>query len=124
MNYAMICKSSQEAVGVEKPEWNALPVSLTLVKVRDGRLTLQLVLLLSKLLERVVSLHVVPGVELERVVALFEEARPELEGVGALLVVLGVVGSVWWKGCVAMDRESRHAFSKLLLRISSPNLRL
>lgn len=97
---------------------------LTLVKVRDGRLTLQLVLLLSELLERVVSLHMVPGVELERIVALFEEAGAELEGIGALLVVLRVVGSVRWKGCVAIDRKSRHALSKLLVRISSPNLRL
>lgn len=97
---------------------------LTLIKVRDGRLTLQLVLLLSELLERVVSLHMVPGIELEGVVAFFEEAGPELEGVGTLLVVLRIVGSVRWNGRVASDRESRHALGELLLRISSPNLRL
>lgn len=124
MNYAMICKSSQEAVGVEEKAMVRVVGLLTLVKVRHGRLTLQLVLLLSELLERVVSLHVVPGVELKGVVALFEEARPELERVGPLLVVLGVVGSVRWKGRVAIDCEGRHVLGKLLLRISSPNLRL
>lgn len=97
---------------------------LTLVEVRDGRLTLQLVLLLSELLERVVSLHVVPGVELEGVVAVLEEARPELEGVRPLLVVLGIVGSVRRESAVASDCEGRHVLGKLLLRISSPNLRL
>lgn len=97
---------------------------LTLVKVRDRRLTLHLILLLSKLLERVVSLHVVPGVELEGVIALFEEARPKLERVGPLLVVLGVVGTVRWKDLIASDCESRHVLGKLLLHINSPNLRL
>lgn len=124
MNYAMICKSSQEAVGVEEKAMVRVVGLLTLVKVRHGRLTLQLVLLLSELLERVVSLHVVPGVELEGVIALFEEARPELERVRPLLVVLRVVRSVRRESRVARDCEGRHILSKLLLRISSPNLRL
>lgn len=125
MNYAMICKSSQEAVGVEQKIRGMCVVGLlTLIKVRDGRLTLQLVLLLSELLERVVSLHMVPGIELEGIVAFFEEAGPKLEGIGTLLVVLRVVRSVRWNSRVASDRESRHALGELLLRISSPNLRL
>lgn len=37
--------------------------------------------------------HVVPGVELEDIVAFFEVARAEGEGVGAFLVVGGVVGA-------------------------------
>lgn len=97
---------------------------LTLVKVRHGRLTLQLVLLLSELLERVVSLHVVPGVELKGVIALFEKTRSELERVGPLLVVLGVVRSVRRESRVARNCEGRHVLGKLLLLVSSPNLRL
>lgn len=107
----------------EKTVMNVANV-LTLVKVRHGRLTLQLVLLLSELFERAVSLHVVPGVKLEGVIALFEEARSELERVGPLLVVLGVVRSVRRDSRVARDCEGRHVLGKLLLRISSPNLRL
>jgi NAD(P)-dependent dehydrogenase (short-subunit alcohol dehydrogenase family) len=50
-------------------------------------------LCLGKGLELVVWLDVVPGIELEDIVALFEEARSELKGVAALHVVAGIVGA-------------------------------
>lgn len=48
----------------------------------------------------------VPGVEFVHVVAFFEVARAELEGGGALEVVVGVVGTVGgevWGGYVGGD---------------------
>lgn len=99
-------------------------VPLTLIKVRHGRLTLHLVLLLGILLVYIVSLHVVPGVELEGIVALFEVAGAKLERVAPLLVELRVVGSVG-RQCLALsDFERRDVCGQLVLRVSSPNLRL
>lgn len=69
-------------------------VKLTLVKVVDGRLALHCELLLGVLLVGVIRLDVVPGIELEDVVLLLQIARPELEGIGPLLVELGVMGAV------------------------------
>lgn len=65
---------------------------LTLVKVRDGRIALHLVLLFSILLVCVISLDMVPRVELKDVVLLLQVARSELKRVAALLVELGIVG--------------------------------
>lgn len=76
--------------GVEREK----KVKLTLVKVVDGRLALHCELLLGVLLVGVVRLDVVPGIELEDVVLLLQIARPELEGIGPLLVELGVMGAV------------------------------
>lgn len=69
-------------------------VKLTLVKVVDGRLALHCKLLLGVLLVGVVSLDVVPGIELEDIVLLLQIARTELEWIGPLLVELGVMGAV------------------------------
>lgn len=64
---------------------------LTLVKVRDGRLTLLLELLFSIFLVCIVSLNMVPSVELEDIVLLREVPTSELEGIGPLEVVGWVV---------------------------------
>lgn len=61
---------------------------LTLIEGRDGRLALHVVLLFSILLVRIVSLHVVPSIELEGIVLLAQDARSELERVAPLLVVI------------------------------------
>lgn len=67
---------------------------LTLIKVRDGRIALHLVLLFSILLVCVISLDMIPRVELKDVVLLLQIARSELKRVAALLVELGIVGPV------------------------------
>lgn len=107
---------------------------LTFVKVGHGRLALHFVLLLSKLLVRIVSLHVVPSVELEGVVAVLEEARAELEGITPLLVELRVVGPVrrrqravlGFSLVVIGNRQGGDGRSQLVVVsvCSSPNLRL
>lgn len=67
---------------------------LTLIEVRDGRIALHLVLLFSILVVCVISLDMVPRVELKDVVLLLQIARSELKRVAALLVELGIVGPV------------------------------
>ena len=67
---------------------------LTLIEVGDWRLALLLVLLLRILLVCVVSLHVIPGIELEDIVFFLQIAGPELEGVAPLHVVLGVMAAM------------------------------
>ncbi len=64
---------------------------LTFVKIRHGRLTLHLVLLLSIVFECVVRLHVIPRIELEDVVALLQVTGPKHERIAFLLVVHGVM---------------------------------
>lgn len=84
---------------------------LTLVKVRRRRLALLLKLSLSVLLVRIVSLYVVPRIELERVVVLAQVTAPELEGIGSLLVVGGIVGPVRRDGLLlgfALVIEGQH----------------
>lgn len=76
-------------MGNEKEE-----VWLTLVKIGDWRLALLLELLLSILLVGVVSLHVVPSIELEDVVFCLQIAGPKLKGISPLHVVLGVMAPV------------------------------
>lgn len=66
-------------------------MGLTLVKIRRRRLALLLELALSVLFVRVISLYVVPRVELEDVVTLVQVPTAKLEGIGPLLVILGVV---------------------------------
>lgn len=52
-------------------------------------------LLFGVLLIGVISFDVVPGIELEHIVFLFQVTRPELKRVAPLLVVLRIVRSMW-----------------------------
>ena len=81
------------------PPFRGVRVEAPFVEFGDGRLALLRVLCFRKGFVVVVGLDVVPGVEFEDVVAFFEVALAELEGVGAFGVVGGVVGAVWWGVC-------------------------
>jgi len=87
----------------------------TLVKIRHGMLTLQVVLLLSKVPEAVIGFDVIPGVELEDIVIGLEVARPELERVGPLRVLPRVVRAMSRDiRLSAAHLESRDVHSQLL----------
>src|SRR5689334_3839872 len=112
-------QASQPATGKEAPR-EGKKIALTLVKVGHGRLALHGVLLLSILLVCVVSLDVIPGIELEDIVFLPEVAGSELKRVAPLLVVLGIVRSVGGKvrlPVILRYFERGHRSSQLLLRI-------
>jgi len=69
---------------------------LTFVKVRDGSFALLCVLLFCILFVSIVSLYMVPRIELEDIILLIEIARAKLKRIASLEVVLRVVGPVRW----------------------------
>jgi hypothetical protein len=82
---------------ITKPRYagiEAEEVALTFVKFGNRRLALQVELLFSMLLECVVSLGVVPRIELKDIVLIRQNPVSELERIVLLLVRLWIVGSV------------------------------
>jgi len=72
---------------------------LTFVKIRDGSFALLGVLLFCILFVSIVSLYMIPCIELEDIVFLIEITRAKLKRVASLQVVLWIVramGSNWF----------------------------